>query len=128
MIDIDHFKRLNDMFGHEAGDLMLRELGSMLIAQVRGGDAACRYGGEEFLVIMGETDLQSALQRAEALRELVAGMQIQYRGQTLRRVTISIGVASFPGHGSSAAQLIHAADGALYRAKRQGRDRVAVAE
>jgi diguanylate cyclase (GGDEF)-like protein len=128
MIDIDHFKRFNDTYGHEAGDLLLRELGSVLRDQVRGGDVACRYGGEEFLLIMGETDIELACRRAENLREKTAALQLHYRGQVLRRITLSIGVAGFPAHGNTAAKLISAADEALYRAKREGRDRVLVAE
>jgi len=95
---------------------------------VRGGDIACRYGGEEFLLIMGETDIESACRRAENLREKTAALQLHYRGEVLRRITLSIGVAGFPMHGNTAAALISAADGALYRAKREGRDRVLVAE
>ena len=128
MIDIDHFKRFNDSYGHDAGDLVLQEFGSLVQTQIRGGDLACRYGGEEFLLIMGETDLESARQRAEALREQVRAMPVRYRGQLLRRLTVSIGVAVFPAHASSGAQLISVADGALYRAKHEGRDRVVVAE
>lgn len=128
MIDIDQFKEFNDTFGHEAGDLVLREFGQLLKLQIRGGDVACRYGGEEFLLIMAETDVQSARQRAEGLREQIAAMQIRFRGESLRQITVSIGVAAFPAHGSSAAQMISVADAALYRAKHHGRDRVVVAE
>ncbi len=128
MIDIDHFKQFNDTFGHEAGDMVLREFGLLLRLQVRGGDIACRYGGEEFLLIMGETDLRTAAQRAESLRERVAAMPVRYRGQTLQPLTISMGVAEFPTHGNSPAQLVSAADAALYRAKHEGRDRVLAAQ
>lgn len=127
MIDIDHFKHFNDAHGHEAGDLVLREFGLLLRLQVRGDDIACRYGGEEFLLIMGETDLTTACQRAETLRQRVAAMPVHYRGQTLPAMTISIGVSEFPTHGNSAAELVSAADAALYRAKHEGRDRVLVA-
>ena len=128
MIDIDQFKRFNDCYGHEAGDLALREFGVLLRLQVRGGDIACRYGGEEFLLIMGETDAPTARERAETLRQRVAELPIRYRGQMLRPITVSIGVATFPAQGDSAAQLVSSADAALYRAKREGRDRVFVAE
>lgn len=128
MMDIDHFKRLNDVYGHEAGDFLLRELGAMLRSQVRGGDISCRYGGEEFLMIMAETDLEAGHQRAEDLRQQVSGLQVRYRGDMLRKITVSIGVAAFPLHGDSAATIVKAADEALYRAKRQGRDRVVLAE
>ncbi len=128
MIDIDQFKRFNDSYGHEAGDLVLREFGLLLRLQVRGGDVACRYGGEEFLLIMSETETQTACERGETLRQRVAELPICYRGQTLRRITVSIGVATFPANGDSAAQLVSSADAALYRAKRLGGDRVIVAE
>jgi diguanylate cyclase (GGDEF)-like protein len=126
MIDIDHFKRFNDSFGHEAGDILLRELGSLLSSQIRGGDIACRYGGEEFLVIMMDASLRCAAERAETLREQARNLQIHHHGETLRKVTISIGVAAFPDHGSSAQELINRADRALYKAKTSGRDRVIV--
>lgn len=128
MVDIDHFKHFNDGFGHEAGDLVLREFGMLLRLQIRGGDLACRYGGEEFLLVMAETDLESACKRGETLRQRVATLPIHYRGQTLRSITVSIGIAMFPAHGSSATELVSAADAALYRAKREGRDRVVAAE
>ncbi len=128
MLDIDHFKRFNDTHGHDAGDMVLREFGSLLRLQVRGGDFACRYGGEEFLLIMSETDSETACQRVETLRARVATMPVRLRGETLEPITLSMGVAEFPTHGNSADQMISAADGALYRAKREGRDRVVVAE
>jgi diguanylate cyclase (GGDEF)-like protein len=127
MIDLDHFKRFNDSVGHEAGDVLLRELGSLLSSNIRGGDIACRYGGEEFLIILVDAALEVGYQRAEALKELVRNLQIHHRGQMLSRVTVSIGVASFPDHGTSAQQIINLADRALYKAKASGRNRVVVA-
>ncbi len=127
MIDIDHFKRFNDLYGHEAGDMLLRELGALLRAQVRGGDIACRYGGEEFLLIMAETEPQAGYRRAEDIRRQVSGLQVRYHGETLRKITVSIGVAEFPAQGESGTALVSAADEALYRAKREGRDRVVAA-
>ena len=127
MADIDHFKQFNDAFGHEAGDVLLRDLGSLFATEIRGGDIACRYGGEEFLLILSDTDLQVAGERAEKLQEQVRNMQVRYRGETLRRITMSIGVAGFPQHGSEASQIVTAADRALYQAKAAGRDRVIVA-
>jgi diguanylate cyclase (GGDEF)-like protein len=127
MADLDHFKQFNDAFGHEAGDLLLRDLGALLAAEIRGGDIACRYGGEEFLLILSDTDLPSACERAERLQQHVRDLQVSYRGETLRRITLSIGVAGFPLHGTSASQIVTAADRALYRAKAAGRDRVVVA-
>jgi len=128
MIDLDHFKRLNDSVGHEAGDVLLRELGSLLGSSIRGGDIACRYGGEEFLIILVDCALEPACQRAEVLKEQVRNMQIHHRGQTLHQVTVSIGVAAFPDHGTSAQQIINLADKALYKAKASGRNRVLVAQ
>jgi diguanylate cyclase (GGDEF)-like protein len=128
MIDIDHFKRFNDVYGHEAGDFLLRELGALLRSQVRGGDISCRYGGEEFLLIMAETDLEASYQRAQVIRQEVTHLQVHYHGETLRKITVSIGIAGFPEHGESAARIVNAADEALYRAKREGRDRVVMAE
>jgi diguanylate cyclase (GGDEF)-like protein len=128
MIDIDHFKRFNDSFGHEAGDILLRELGSLFSSLTRGGDIACRYGGEEFLLILAEASLETGCERAAKLREQIANLQIHYRGETLRRITVSIGVAAFPQHGTSAAPLLRMADEALYRAKAGGKDRVVVAD
>ncbi len=127
MIDIDHFKRFNDLLGHEAGDVLLRELGSVLKSQIRGGDIACRYGGEEFLLILAETGLEAGRERAEKLREQVMNLHIRHRGETLRRITLSVGVAGFPEHGTSASHIVQAADEALYQAKAEGRDRVVVA-
>lgn len=126
MADIDHFKQFNDAFGHEAGDILLQDIGSLLSAGIRGGDIACRYGGEEFLLILADTDLQSACERAEKLQEQVRNMHVRHRGEILRRITLSIGVAAFPQHGSSASQIVTAADQALYQAKAAGRDRVVV--
>ncbi len=127
MADVDRFKQFNDAFGHEAGDALLRDLGALLAAEIRGGDIACRYGGEEFLLILADTDLPTACERAEKLLEQVRNLQVRYRGETLRRITMSIGVAGFPRHGADASQLVTAADRALYRAKAAGRDCVLVA-
>ena len=128
MADIDHFKQFNDAFGHEAGDVLLRDLGSLLSSEVRGGDVACRYGGEEFLLILPDTDLQVAHERAEQLNEQVRNIHVRLRGETLRRITMSIGVAGFPQHGDTPAKILTAADQALYKAKADGRDRVVAAD
>lgn len=127
MTDIDHFKRFNDAFGHEAGDVLLRDLGALLAAEIRGGDIACRYGGEEFLLILADTDLASASERAAKLQQQVRNLQVHYRGETLGRITLSLGVASFPRHGATVSEIVTAADRALYKAKASGRDRVVVA-
>jgi len=128
MIDVDHFKRFNDTFGHDAGDLILREVGALLRRQVRGSDIACRFGGEEFLVLLPETTLETASARAEHLREAVHELQPMQNGRALGTITISLGVALFPDHGATPESLVQAADAALYQAKKAGRDRVVVSE
>jgi len=128
MLDIDHFKPLNDSRGHDAGDALLRELGGLLMARVREGDIACRYGGEEFVLILPEAPLELARRRAEELREAVRQLHVSHRGRIIGPITVSAGVAAFPEHGKTSAALVHAADSALYRAKSEGRDRVRVAE
>ena len=128
MLDIDHFKRFNDTFGHEAGDTVLRELGLFLQQYVRQSDIACRYGGEEFTLILPEASLEIVRQRAEQLRQGVKHLQVQHRRQSLGAITLSLGVACFPEHGLSAETVIRAADAALYRAKAEGRDAVRLAQ
>jgi diguanylate cyclase (GGDEF)-like protein/PAS domain S-box-containing protein len=127
MLDLDHFKRFNDSFGHDAGDAMLREFSNMLRSNVRGGDIACRYGGEEFALILPEASLEITRQRADLLREKAKHLDVQHRGLSLGGITISVGVAGFPGNGDDSATILQAADTALYAAKTTGRDRVSVA-
>jgi diguanylate cyclase (GGDEF)-like protein len=126
MLDVDHFKRFNDSFGHEAGDSVLRALSNLFRTQLRGGDVACRYGGEEFAMILPEATLEDTQQRAEQLREAAKSAIAQFRGHSLDTVTLSIGVASYPEKGTTGEALLRAADAALYRAKEDGRDRVVV--
>src|SRR2546422_5981503 len=121
---LDRFTRLNDTFGHEAGDTLLRELGEFLRSRTRGEDIACRYGGEEFVVILSEASIEVTQQRAEQLREEFKFLTVQHRGQTLGALTLSVGVAVFPEHGTTVEDILHAVDTALYRAKAEGRDRV----
>ncbi len=128
MLDIDHFKRFNDTYGHDAGDTLLREVGSFLQAHTRGEDLACRYGGEEFTLVLPGASLEATLLRTETIRAAIQRLAVEHQGQPLARVTASLGVAVFPQHGTSADMLIRAADQALYQAKRTGRDRVVVAE
>ncbi|MBM4272864.1 MAG: diguanylate cyclase [Deltaproteobacteria bacterium] len=128
MIDLDHFKRFNDSYGHHAGDELLRVLGNFLQSQVRTEDIACRYGGEEFLLILPGADLKTCLQRAEKLRRDFKKVRVTYQGQSLETVTLSIGVAIFPDDGASGDAVIVKADKALYRAKHAGRDRVAASQ
>jgi len=128
MLDLDNFKLFNDTHGHEAGDTLLRVLGDFLVTHVRAEDIACRYGGEEFVVILPEAPLAMARSRAEELWKGVQGLSVNYRGELLRGVTVSAGVAAYPAHGTTMAALLRAADAALYAAKRGGRDRIQVAE
>jgi diguanylate cyclase (GGDEF)-like protein len=127
LFDLDHFKRFNDAFGHDAGDYLLRELAARLSGYSRKEDIACRFGGEEFVLIMPEATLEITTQRAEFMRQEVKRMVWENRGRTLGPVTLSCGVSAFPHHGRSGEALIHAADLALYQAKNDGRDRVVVA-
>lgn len=128
MMDLDHFKRFNDTFGHEAGDALLRELGEFLRTRTRREDIACRYGGEEFVVILPEASIEATRQRAERLREEFKHLNIQHRGRSLGTVTLSLGVAVFPEHASTVEDILRCADRALYRAKAEGRDRVVLGE
>lgn len=127
MLDVDHFKLFNDTFGHDAGDLVLQEVASVLIKNVRDSDIACRWGGEEFVLLMPEANPEIALQRAQAIREQVHDLQMVHAGRSLGEVTISIGVALYPENGGSAETVMEAADRALYEAKHSGRDRVVMA-
>lgn len=128
MVDLDHFKNFNDTFGHKAGDAMLAAVAALLKNRIRQEDIACRYGGEELLVILPETPLDITLQRAEELRERISRLQVEFLGQKLGLSTASLGVATFPQHGLDGEELIRAADAAMYRAKREGRNRVVVAQ
>jgi len=128
MADVDHFKRYNDTLGHEAGDRLLVALADCLRAQVRAGDIVCRYGGEEFLIILPEASLELLTQRAEELRALVARQMGDLAVAGMQPVTMSLGVACFPVHARDASELVCAADEALYCAKHAGRDRVEIAD
>ena len=123
MIDLDHFKRFNDTFGHDAGDTLLHEFGGLLRARTRKEDIACRYGGEEFLLILPEAAIEDAYRRAEELREGVKHLDLG-PARKAASVTASMGIALFPDHAQNANALLRAADSALYEAKSSGRDRV----
>lgn len=127
MLDMDHFKAFNDRHGHAMGDMALAAFGALLQAKCRAEDIACRYGGEEFTLILPETNLETALQRAEDIRSSVAMLRIGDR-DSLPRITVSIGAAVMPDHGDIGLELMRAGDMALYRAKHEGRDRVVVAD
>ncbi len=126
--DLDHFKSVNDMQGHAAGDAVLREFGALLRDAVRGGDIACRWGGEEFVLLLPESPAEGTVRRAEALRKSFEGFRMVHKGRILEPMTASFGVASFPENGTAPEELLRRADEALYRAKMLGRNRVAVAE
>jgi diguanylate cyclase (GGDEF)-like protein/PAS domain S-box-containing protein len=128
LLDVDHFKQFNDSYGHEAGDIVLRELGGFIQSQIRREDIACRVGGEEFLLILPDTSLDVTRQRAEKLREESKRVSIQYGGRPLAGITLSMGVVVFPVHGTTCDVLLRSADEALYQAKLQGRDCIVVAK
>lgn len=128
MLDIDRFKCFNDTYGHEAGDAVLREVAAYLVTQIRATDFACRYGGEELILLMPEASLQDTARRAEQLRQGISRLEVNHRGQLLAKITASFGVSGYPAREATDAEmLIRAADLALYRAKASGRDRVVVA-
>jgi diguanylate cyclase (GGDEF)-like protein len=124
MIDIDHFKQFNDNFGHDGGDAILRALGAFFNKHVRGSDIACRYGGEEFILILSPSTAEGARQRAEKIRQDAGLLSVSHANRDLGAITLSLGVAIFPDHASEAAALVKAADVALYQAKCGGRNRV----
>jgi diguanylate cyclase (GGDEF)-like protein len=127
MIDLDRFKELNDAFGHGAGDEVLRRVGEMLRARLRYADIACRYGGDEFTLILPKAPREAVLERAELLRHDAAALQVFWVGTPLPVLTASVGVSVFPADGASAATVLAASDAALYRAKDAGRNRVEAA-
>ena len=126
MLDIDHFKRFNDAFGHEAGDTVLREVAAVLKHATREKGYAFRYGGEEFLLVMPELDADQAAARAEEIRSRIAALELTHNGGDLGPITASIGVATAPAQ-CTFDRLTQAADAAVYRAKSLGRDRVITA-
>lgn len=126
-VDIDHFKDFNDTYGHEAGDYVLKQVGAYLREHTRAGDLVSRYGGEEFVTVWLGAELSSAFNRAEALRAGVEALHLDFHGEPLGGVTLSIGIALLGDHGDSAEELLSAADTALYEAKGDGRNRVVVA-
>src|SRR5512140_3664939 len=117
MLDVDHFKRFNDTWGHAAGDAALRELGRLLLGHVRGEDVPCRYGGDEVIIVLPDASRDMTRERAERLCEHARHLRIQYEGETLEAVTLSRGVAVFPEDGVTSDAILKAADNALYRAK-----------
>ena len=127
LVDLDHFKRINDRFGHPAGDAVLVQVGELFANSLRPSDVVCRYGGEEFCVALPDTDGPGALTALSGLAERLRKLAIRLGGRTLDGLAFSAGVAVHPAHGRSFADLIASADRALYTAKGAGRDRVHVA-
>ena len=123
ILDVDHFKRYNDTFGHDAGDAVLTAVSKLLRENVRGGDIACRYGGEEFLIIMPTISIDDAIEKAEKIRIEAARLRVAHAGRTLDTITISLGISVHPETCKTAGELIATADEALYRAKEEGRNR-----
>lgn len=123
MMDVDHFKSFNDTFGHKCGDAVLQNLANFLTDNSRQGDIVCRYGGEEFVILMPDASLQTSYERAQNWQQVFSNRAIEYDGLSLK-VTFSAGVASFPQHGPTGESILHAADHALYQSKSNGRNRV----
>jgi diguanylate cyclase (GGDEF)-like protein len=127
VLDIDHFKNLNDTFGHDAGDFVLERTGELLRAATRNSDIACRFGGEEFAVILPGATLLVARNRAEAIRAALESLKIEFEGKAIGPLTVSAGVASMPPHGQDWTHTLQQADRALYTAKQSGRNKVVAA-
>ena len=127
MLDLDHFKAFNDAHGHDGGDALLAGLGRLLQTHCRGEDIACRYGGEEFIVILPEADPDTAMHRAQEIRATVQAMAVPHLQHVIGGITVSIGLAMFPLHAREGEELKRLADAALYRAKANGRNRVEIA-
>jgi diguanylate cyclase (GGDEF)-like protein len=124
MLDVDHFKIFNDTYGHEAGNRLLSILGRYLRGSIRAEDIPCRYGGEEFTLILPDISPEVLLERAETIRKGVKDLEVLFQDKLLGGVTISLGLSYFPQHGENSEALLQAADAALYQAKRNGRNRV----
>jgi diguanylate cyclase (GGDEF)-like protein len=123
MVDLDHFKRVNDTYGHPTGDAVLKAMASILLHGAREGDIICRFGGEEFLVALPNMTVEHALTRAKAWQATLGQTSIQH-GAFSVQITLSAGISAFPDHGADIDTLLHLADEALYRAKANGRNRV----
>ncbi|MBP6178558.1 MAG: GGDEF domain-containing protein [Anaerolineales bacterium] len=128
MLDVDDFKTINDSHGHAAGDQILRELGKIILNQVRGEDIPCRYGGDEFIIILPDAPRTVIYDRARLLCEKARQFDYQFEGYSLNEVTISIGLATFPEHGATSSAILRIADSALYRAKHAGRGQMVIAD
>ncbi len=126
-VDVDHFKKFNDTHGHDAGDMVLRAVGSALEQGCDRDEIACRIGGEEFMLILPDNTPEDAMTRAEQIRQAVVAVSVRYGEKSLPRITISVGVSHYPAHGTMTQDLMRAADDALYTAKDNGRNQVQVA-
>jgi diguanylate cyclase (GGDEF)-like protein len=128
MLDVDHFKRFNDTFGHPAGDAVLKELAQIFRASIREEDVACRYGGEEFTILLPDSTVTGACERAESILQAVANLRLTLETQVYTDLTISIGIAFYPNDGATAELLLRRADEALYHSKRNGRNRLTISQ
>ena len=127
MLDVDRLKQINDTYGHEAGDAVLQTMGQWLHTNIRTGDISCRYGGDEFVLILPDASLEATTQRANQICEGIRRLAFNYQGQSLGSMSVSVGVAAFPQNGTTRDTLLAAVDAALYKAKDQGRNRVVIA-
>ncbi len=128
MGDIDHFKRFNDTFGHDAGDFVLQEVAKIFKKQAREHDFSCRLGGEEFILLVRDMNINDTQQYAEAIRHAVSCLELKYAGKELGKITISLGISEFPTQGQTLEELVNAADSALYKAKDTGRNKIVICE
>ncbi len=126
LFDIDHLKRVNDSYGHDAGDAALEALGNLMMKTFRGEDVPCRFGGDEFTIILPEATVSDAFRRAEQFREAFKRLDFEHEGKHFGPLTLSLGISAYPDHGSSVERLLQIADAAAYAAKAQGRDRVMI--
>lgn len=127
MVDVDHYKKFNDTYGHEAGDVVLQKLGALFTKVIRKEDLACRYGGEEFVLVMSDASIETITKRAETLLQQVRELELTHKNKSLGNITISIGISIFPKHNGDAEELLSIADKALYEAKSNGRDQIQIA-
>jgi len=126
MMDLDNFKEINDKFGHEAGDLVLQELGKLFADKIRKSDIVCRYGGDEFIVILHDVSQSEAYEKVEKLKEAINNIRINFAGQKLESITASFGMSNYPEHDDQSSRLLALADKALYHSKKGGRNKITI--
>ena len=124
MVDVDHFKKFNDTYGHDIGDRVLKEIAILLQNNIKSTDIACRYGGEELTLILNNIRPENAYKKGEQLREKIKKISFQYEDQVISNITVSMGIACYPSHGRKKELLLKLSDQALYQAKDEGRDKV----